>query len=631
MANNAELAEMFEMTAKLIEVSGGDSFRAIAHSKVARIIEASTVDFIALAAHADARKQLIALDGIGIKIADKIIEYASTGKMHDLIELRAAVPAGLLPLMTIQGLGPKTINVLWKQGGVTDLASLNAIIDSGAILSLPRMGAKSVEKLKASIAIMDQANLRLALGPARELADSLVSQLAKLTAVPAGQIAFAGSLRRGRDTVGDIDILLATDSPDVAAKASRGFVTLPGVRTILAEGASKCSVRMAVKLGDKWAAAADNIDAAADSADLADPANLTDPAERTVQVDLRIVPVRSFGAALMYFTGSKEFNVKLRSRALTMGLTLNEYGLFPEDAQDTPPQTRGIAPVAGQHERDIFDALKLAEVVPEQREDTGEVEAAAAGFTAGKALPRLVELADIRAELHSHTTASDGVLSIAQLATEALARGMRTLAVTDHSQSQPIARGLKPDRLLAHIAAVHAERANFPGLLLLAGSEVDILSNGSLDYSDEVLAKLDWVVGSPHNALGQDPDVATARLIRAMESGKVHVLGHPTGRLVLRRRGLEPDMAKVIAAAVRYEVALEINAHWMRLDLRDRDVRWAVDAGALIAINCDVHHPDDFDNLRYGISTARRGWLTPDRCINTWSSEKIDAWRRKKR
>jgi DNA polymerase (family 10) len=322
-----------------------------------------------------------------------------------------------------------------------------------------------------------------------------------------------------------------------------------------------------------------------------------------------------------------------------VGLTLNEYGLFPEDDEKTPPQQRGIEPVAGATEEEIFHALNLAYVPPEMREDRGEVDLAEKAFAGAKTkaakhaaapVDGLIELADIKAELHAHTTASDGRLSIEELATDAKSRGFHTIAVTDHSKSSVIANGLSPERLRVHVAAIHAARKQVKGVHILAGSEVDILADGSLDYDADTLALLDVVVGSPHNALSQEPEVATKRLIRAIESGKVHILGHPTGRLINRRAGLSPDMAKIIAAAKVNDVAMEINSHWMRLDLRDVHVRAAVDAGCLIAIDCDVHAADDFDNLRFGVATARRGWLPAEQCVNTWTAEKLLKWLKRK-
>jgi len=619
MSMNEAVAERLSRIARLQDLLGEDKFKAISHDRAARIVEGLSID---IATIADDPAKLRALEGIGPKIADKIAEFARTGKMSELVELEAKVPAGVLALMNIPGLGPKTVATLWKEGGATDLAALKRIIADGSILKLPRMGAKSVEKLKESIDFAEQGNTRLPLGLAMPLAERFVEAMLKVKGVK--QASFAGSLRRGRDTIGDIDILVAA-SVSAAAHAGDAFRVLPGVAQIIAAGDKKSSVRARI--------APDSgrfmVEGKAGEAD-------TGP---TVQVDLRVVPAESWGAALMYFTGSKEFNIRLRERSLKMGLTLNEYGLFPEDDDKTPPQQRGIKPAAGETEEAIFHALKLAYIPPELREDRGEIDRAEKAFagamtTAAKlaAAPveGLIELADIKAELHAHTTASDGRLSIEELATDAKKRGFHTIAVTDHSKSSVIAGGLSPERLREHVAAIHAARKKVKGIQILAGSEVDILADGSLDYDDETLALLDVVVGSPHNALSQEPEVATRRLIRAIESGRVHIVGHPTGRLLNRRAGLSPDMAKIIAAARANDVALEVNSHWMRLDLRDVHVRAAVDAGCLIAIDCDVHAAGDFDNLRHGVATARRGWLPAEQCVNTWTAERLAKWLRRK-
>jgi DNA polymerase (family X) len=338
----------------------------------------------------------------------------------------------------------------------------------------------------------------------------------------------------------------------------------------------------------------------------------------TAQVDLRVLPRESWGAAMMYFTGSKEHNVRLRERALKLGYTLNEYGLYPLDGSDEPPHKRGLTPVAGATEHDVFKALGVPWVPPEMREDSGEL--------ALEAMPPLIELGDIKAELHAHTTASDGELSIEELAARAKERGFHTLAITDHSRSSAIANGLSIDRLMLHIEAVRKADEKIKGITLLAGSEVDILADGTLDYPDTVLSELDVVVASAHTALSQEPEAATKRLLKAVKHPMVHILGHPTGRLVLRRTGLSPDMGAIISAAIEHDTALEINAHWMRLDLRDVHVRQAVKAGALIAIDCDVHEAGDYDNLRFGVQTGRRGWLTATQCINTWPAKKLHEW-----
>ncbi|MHC5025263.1 MAG: PHP domain-containing protein, partial [Planctomycetota bacterium] len=328
------------------------------------------------------------------------------------------------------------------------------------------------------------------------------------------------------------------------------------------------------------------------------------------------------GAALLYFTGSKAHNVELRERAIKRGMRLNEYGLFPDDGEAEPPQKRGIEPIAAATEAEIYEHLDLPFIPPAIREDRGECTSEQ---------PDLIAIDAVVAELHSHTTASDGRLSIDDLVDEARARGFHTLAITDHSKASVQAGGLSPDRLREHAAAIRAVDAERVDITVLAGSEVDILIDGELDYDNETLACLDFVVASPHASLKQPGEVATARLIRAVSHPAVHVLGHPTGRLIGRRGGLEPDMDAVIAAAVEHRVALEINASPRRLDLRDTHVRAAVDAGALIAINTDAHGTGDFDNLRYGVLTGRRGWLSPEQCVNCWDRERLLEWIRSKR
>lgn len=605
MSFNARLAERFERIAKILELLGEDKFRVNAHSRAARAVEAQTIDLSTIAGD---RKALTAIEGIGPKIAEKIAEFASSGRILELDELAGRVPPGLLEIMEIPGLGPKSVAMMWERAGVESLEDLRRIIDDGTILTLPRMGEKSVEKIKKSMAFVAEGNKRLELGVAMPLAELIVAEVEKWPGVE--RAAFAGSLRRGKETIGDIDVLVATSD---MAGASERFAKLPGVVQVLASGEGKSSVRMraSADLG-RWGA---------------------DSSGPTVQVDLRVIPLDRWGAAMMYFTGSKEHNIRLRERALKRGMTLTEWGLFPNDDDPTPPHKRGIAPIASMAERDVFAALDLAEVPPEIREDRGEIALAEREFAEGKGngLPRLIEVGDIRAELHAHTTASDGKMSIVELAGEAKRRGFHTIAVTDHSKSSAVAGGLSPERLIEHIGAIHRARKEVEGITILAGSEVDILADGTLDYEDELLAKLDVVVASPHASLSQEPEVATRRLVRAIEHPMVHILGHPTGRLLNRRPGLEPDMREIFRAAKKHDVALEINAHWLRLDLRDTHVKGAIEAGCLIAIDCDVHDPSDYDNLRYGVVTARRGWATPQVCVNAWDAGLLHAWLKRKR
>ncbi len=659
MSVNTALSERFALIAKMTDLLGEDAFRALAYAKASRLIGDLAVDLEPVARAADAKKQLTALDGIGPKIADKIIEFVATGKIAELDELHGEIPPGLLAIMEIPGLGPKTVAVLWKQGGVESVADLKRIVADGSILSLPRMGEKAVAKIKESIAITEQAAdgpKRLRLGLAVPIAERIVQRLEKVNGVK--HVAFGGSARRGKETVGDIDILVSTTTHSSAAAASAAFLAMPEVRHVLAAGDSKSSVRFALKhdMG-RWES--DQPDGAAE--------------EGTIQVDLRVIDEGAWGSALMYFTGSKDHNVKLRERASKMDMTLNEYGLFPEPhseptgasprsssseprgvspRNELPPQKRGVMPIASKTEADVYAALGLAWIPPEMREDRGELAAfelshqqhperkrgakspagkGAASPASPSAPPTPISLSDIKSELHAHTTASDGSMSIEELARAAKQRGFHTIAVTDHSKSSAIAGGISPERLAEHIKAIHAARKKVDGISILAGSEVDILADGSLDYDDDLLATLDVVVASPHASLRQEPAVATERLLKAIRHPLVHILGHPTGRLLDKRRGLSPDMSQIIAAAKQHNVALEINAHWMRLDLRDTHVRAAVEAGALIAIDCDVHEKEDFDNLRYGIATARRGWLAAEGCINAWDAKKLHDWLGQKR
>lgn len=595
MSLKSDAIRCFEEIAAMLELLGEDKFRINAHARAARSLEGFAGPLEPLAGEP---AKLREIPGVGPKMADKIVELHTTGMMKEHAELSERVPRGLFEVMTVPGLGPKTVKAMWESLGVTSIEALKRIIDDGSILTLPRMGEKAVEKIKASLLFMASSGERIQIGLALPLAEQLMEYMRQLGSIDA--VAFAGSLRRGRDTVGDIDILVSTSDP---AAAGEHFRSAPGVDAVLAAGESKSSVRMALDAdGGRWGS----------------------DGRRGMQVDLRIVPNESWGAALMYFTGSKEHNVRLRERALKQGCTLNEYGLYPADDDQAPPHKRGVAPVAGASEEDVYRALGLPFIPPEIREDHRELSLTET--------PDLVQATEIRAELHAHTTESDGRLTLEQLVRAALDRGFHTIAVTDHSKSSFQARGLDVERLRAQREAIERAREQFGRqITILHGSEVDILPDGSLDFDDDTLAWLDVVVASPHASLSQDSATATARLLKAVSHPLVHVLGHPTGRVLGRRKGLEPAMEEIIAAAVEHGTALEINAHWLRLDLRDTHVRRAVEAGATIAIDCDVHSLDDFDNLRYGIATARRGWVTRKECVNTWSADELRKWLARKR
>lgn len=587
MSTNAAIAQIFEQMADVLELTGANPFRVNAHRRVARVLESLGEQVASIVARSP--KELTSIEGIGAGSAAKIIEFLEHGRVQEHDDLVAAVPPGVPALLRIPGLGPKTVRLLWQDAGIDSLAALKSALDAGTLQGLPRLGAKTLANLRESLAFMEQAGARIRLGDAMNLAEAIVQHLGSLPGVE--KVAYAGSLRRGRETIGDLDLLVGTSdaAPIATAFASMdGSGTVPKVTKVLASGETKVSVR----LGDR------------------------------VQADLRLVPTEVFGAALLYFTGSKEHNVRLRERAIAQGLRLNEYGLFKDDGEPAP-QDRGGKPIASRLEEEIYAALGLPWIPPELREDRGECTSD---------IPAdLITVDDIHCELHAHTTASDGALTIEQLVRAARARGFHTIAVTDHSRSSVQANGLSPERLREHIRAVRAAEAEVGGIRVLAGSEVDIHADGTLDYDDALLAELDIVIASPHASLRQEPAKATERLLAAIRHPLVHIIGHPTGRIINGRPGLEPDMALLVAAAKECGTALEINANQLRLDLRDTHVRLAADAGVPIAINCDVHGEGDFAELRYGVLTARRGWLPRSLCVNAWDAETLHAWLRRKR
>ncbi|MHB1158291.1 MAG: DNA polymerase/3'-5' exonuclease PolX [Phycisphaerales bacterium] len=575
MPSNRELADHFELIARVLELTDANRFRVIAYQRAARAIKDLAADINTLA---DSPDQLTAIDGIGKGLASLIIEFVKRGKIEEHEQLIATVPPGVLQMMRIPGVGPKTAATLWHEADITTLDQLKRKLDTGELADLPRMGEKTLANIAHSLSFVESASHRVRLGQARPVAAWFVAQLRKLPGVQ--QCDFAGSLRRGRDTIGDIDILVAVQSANLPAVAD-AFKKLEPVASVIADGQTKISVRL----------------------------------QSNMQVDLRLIQPDQYGAALAYFTGSKEHNVALRQRAIKMKMRLNEYGLWHDEKS-----------VAAATESDIYQHLKLPFIPPELREDRGEIVAAE-----NNALPNLVTVKDIHCELHAHTRASDGKLSIEELAAVAKERGFHTLAVTDHSVSQAQARGLDAHRLEEHIAAIHEARKHIKGITLLAGSEVDILADGKLDYPNSLLKQLDIVVASPHAALTQDPRKATARLLKAIEHPYVNIIGHPTGRLIGKREGLSPDMAALIKAAAETDTALEINSNPWRLDLRDTHARAAIEAGVLLAIDTDAHSSNDFDNLRYGILTARRAWAEPRHIVNCMTPAKLKTWLGQKR
>ena len=579
MSMNEDIAKIFEELATLLELTGANGFRVNAHAKIARVVEGLTTDLGEPARSEGGLKAIEAIDGIGKSSAQKIVEFATLGTVAELEQLRASVPDGLREVMKVPGLGPKTVRRLWQEAEIESIGDLEAAIDDGRLKALPRMGQKTIDNIRESIDFMKTAGDRRRLGTAMPIAERLVAAMQAIPGVR--KVAYAGSLRRGQETIGDLDLLVTTTDPTAASEA---FRTQSGVTKILVAGETKSSVRL----------------------------------EDGIQVDLRVVPEEVWGAALMYFTGSKDHNVALRERAIGRGLRLNEYGLFPDDGEDGPPQQRGVTAIASATETEIYEALDLPWIPPELRVDRDEFDLEVPND--------LITVDAIRAELHSHTTASDGRLTIEELAVAARAAGRTVLAITDHSRSSAQANGLDEDRLRMHIDAIREADARIEGIRLLAGSEVDIHADGSLDYEDDVLALLDVVVASPHASLRQDPDTATARLCAAARHPLVSIIGHPTGRLIGTRKGLEPDIEQLITAAIEGGTALEINANPYRLDLRDIHVRAAVDAGCLISINTDAHRAEHLEFIRYGVMTGRRGRLRIPGCLNAWPEERLLEW-----
>ncbi|QQE10167.1 DNA polymerase/3'-5' exonuclease PolX [Planctomycetota bacterium] len=569
---NKQIAAIFDQMADVLQILDANRFRIIAMQKASRVIKELPNDVSTMS-----HKDLLALDGVGKGTADKIVEFCETGQIVEHKELLKEIPKGLPALLDIPGLGAKTVALLWNEANIVSIKSLEkALKKPETLTSIKGLGQKKIEAIAKNLSFIEQAGKRYTLGRAHLKAVYFVAQMRQLPEV--AQAAFAGSLRRGRDTVGDIDILVAAD-PKHSAKITKHFVSLEPVKETIVSGKTKTSVR--TKGG--------------------------------IQIDLRIISPDAYGAALMYFTGSKEHNVRLRERALSMGMSLSEYAL-------TNKKTEKV--IASETEADVYKALGLDFIPPELREDRGEISAAEA-----HKLPKLVTDRDIHAELHAHTHASDGLLSIRELAGLAYDRGFHTIAVTDHSKSQVQAHGLDESRLEQHIIDVHAVRDEMTGKInVLAGAEVDILSDGKLDYSNSLLKHLDIVVASPHVALAQTGSTATKRIIKAINNPYVHIIGHPTGRLLMRREGMSPDMSEIIKAAVERGIALEINANHHRLDLRDTHARAAIEAGCLLAINTDTHRPNDFNELQYGILTARRAWAEPKNIVNCFTEAKLQKW-----
>ncbi|MFB6160015.1 MAG: DNA polymerase/3'-5' exonuclease PolX [Haloferacaceae archaeon] len=577
---NAEVADRLEEFADLLEAKGVE-YKPRSYRLAAETVREHPDPIEDVAA--DGEEALAELDRIGDAIAAKIAEYVETGEIGELTELREELPVEMAALTAVEGVGPKTVGKLYDALGITTLDELEAAAEAGEIREVKGFGPKTERNILENVAFAREAGERELLGDARPLAEDLLAHLSALDAV--GRAALAGSLRRWKDTVGDVDVLVATDAPPAAVDALREWER---VERVVEAGERKATVRAG-----------------------------------GVQVDLRVTDPDEFGAALQYFTGSWDHNVKLRNRAIDRGLKMNEYGVFDvSDVDDSDADQRAGERVAGRTEEGMYAALDLPVMPPELREDTGEVEAAAAGD-----LPNLVAEGDLRGDLHTHTEWSDGDDTIAAMVAAAVERGYDYHVVSDHATGPGMVGGvgLDDDELREQMAEVRAVAADAP-IPVLTGVEANVDADGDLSVGDDLLAELDVVVASPHSGLRQDRETATERLVRAVEHPRTDVLGHPTGRLINDRPGLSIDVERIARAAADAGTALEVNANPHRLDLHGESVRVALEAGATVAVNTDAHRPVELDYARYGVHTARRGWAETADVLNARSFEELRAF-----
>jgi DNA polymerase (family 10) len=568
---NTEIAAVFEEISNLLRILQDDpkwQFKAAAYDRARRAIESHPEKLADLAR--DPSRKLTEIPGVGSDLAAKIQELLDTGRCKYHEEKLAKIPRSLLDLLQLQTVGPQKVKLFHQQLGINSVDDLEAAAKAGKLRELPGMSAKSEENILKAIEQFHRAAGRFRLDTADETAEELTEWLRESKSVE--EVTPAGSFRRGRETVGDLDLLVT--GRDHASIAEH-FVKFRGIKEILAKGEDKVSVRL----------------------------------KNEMQVDVRLLEREFYGAALQYFTGSKEHNVALRDRAKRRGWKLSEYGLF-----------KGEKNLASRSEEEIYEKLGLPWIPPELRENLGEIEAAEEGK-----LPKLVELSDIQGDLQMHTTASDGRTSVEEMAEAAKKLGYRYILITDHSKAVTIANGLDEKRALENIRRIHAARKRVKGIEIWAGAEVDILGDGRLDYSDELLRKFDIVLASVHSRMNMPAEEMTARLLKALKNPYVRILGHPTGRQLLRRDPFQFDLEKVFGAAKESGVVLELNANPERLDLCDKHAKLARDRAMKVMISTDAHHPDHFAFMKYGVLTARRAWMEKKDVLNTLPPDKLLA------
>ncbi len=571
--DNKAIAGILYETADLLEIDGQDSFRIRSYRNAAEAIEAQPQQIADLI---NEPKNVLAIPGIGKGMLVNMQEMFKEGKLSLHAELLTKYRPTMLDLLKIQGLGPKTIALIWSAYQVSDLEGVEKLAREGKIRELPRMGAKQEQKLLKAIEDYRRIAGRFLLDVAEREASKITEHLRNYSGVE--KVTYAGSLRRGRETVGDLDILVtgqACCDNTTREQLIEHIIKLPGLMEIIARGENKVSFRL----------------------------------RGGMQVDVRLLPPESYGAAMQYFTGSKAHNVALRQRALKMGYTLSEYSLAKLDTEE---------PVAGRTEEEIYAKLNLDYIPPELRENLGELDAAET-----HTLPALISQSDLQGDVHMHTVETDGRNTIEEMAEEAKKRGYKYMAITDHSKNLAFANGLDDKRALEHIKRIRAVNDQIEGIRIFAGIEVDILADGTLDLSDSVLEQMDLVIASVHSHFNQTPAEMTDRLLKAVQNPNTSLIGHPTGRLLLRRDAYSFDMDAVLKEAARRKVAMELNAYPDRLDLSDRHLKQAKQHGVRIVINTDSHHTSHMEKIRFGVLQARRAWLTRDDVLNTLLVEKF--------
>jgi len=563
---NLELSQIFEQIAKILKIKEENPFKIRAYEKITLVLENLPIDIETIYQQGGLNN----IPGVGTGIAKKIEEFLTTGQLEYYEKLKTTIPAGVVELLDISEVGPKTAKLLYEQLEIDNIDKLEKAVREHQIKDLPGMGEKSETNILRGIELYKRRKERFLLGRALPLAEEMVGSLSQLKET--NKISFAGSLRRKKETIGDIDILVTSQNPE---KIMRTFISLPQVREILAEGPTKSSI---ITKDD-------------------------------LHIDVRVVEPISFGAALQYFTGSKAHNIKLRELALKRGLKINEYGVFEVESGNR---------IAGEKEEEVYQALNLPFIPPELREDRGEIEAAQENK-----LPQLVEYSQIKGDLHLHTKWSDGAHTIRQMAEAAQKRGYKYIAITDHSQSLKFAGGLIEERLREQVEEIQKLNQELKDFTILSGIEVDIKSDGSLDFSDEILSKLDVVIAAIHSGFKQESKIITERIIKALQNRFVNIIAHPTGRLIGYRESYQVDINEMMEVAVKTGTILEINAYPERLDLNDIYCRMAKEKGVQLAIETDAHSIEGLTFMDLGVAVARRGWLEEKEVINTLPLDKL--------